>query len=46
MTTIEQATALTKRVLPVTVAQTTRDWAYPSGHDVVDEIDSGLKVVT
>ncbi|KAL6720298.1 hypothetical protein ACLMJK_002219 [Lecanora helva] len=42
--TIEQVNLLKKRTLPATVAQTCRDWAAYSGHEVVDEIDSGLKV--
>lgn len=42
--TIEQTTLLRARVLPNTVAQTCVDWAAYSGHDVVDEIDSGLKI--
>lgn len=42
--TIEQTTALSKRVFPATVAQTCRDWAAYTGHNVVDEIDSGLKI--
>ena len=42
--TIEQLSLLEKRTLPATVAQTCRDWATYSGHDVVDEIDSGLKI--
>jgi len=44
MTTIEQVDRLQKRQFPATVAQTCRDWATYSGHDVVDEIDSGLKI--
>jgi len=42
--TMEQTDAIAKRVLPESVAQTCRDWAAYSGHDVVGEIDSGLKV--
>ena len=42
--TIEQLSLLEQRTLPATVAQTCRDWATYSGHDVVDEIDSGLKI--
>ena len=40
--TIEQDALLEKRVLPQIVGQTCREWAAYSGHDVVDEIDSGL----
>ncbi|KAF6223198.1 hypothetical protein HO133_000040 [Letharia lupina] len=41
--TIEQETLLQKRVLPNSVMQTCVAWANYTGHDVVDEIDSGLK---
>ena len=34
---------LQKRVLPQTVRQTCNDWSAFTGHDVVDEIDSGLR---
>ena len=40
--TMEQVDLIKKRVIPSTVAQTCRDWADYSGHNVVEEIDSGL----
>ena len=39
---MEQTDLIKKRVIPSVVAQTCRDWADYSGHDVVEEIDSGL----
>lgn len=40
--TMEQTQLIKQRVIPATVAQTCRDWADYSGHNVVAEIDSGL----
>ncbi|MCJ1276218.1 hypothetical protein MMC21_004023 [Puttea exsequens] len=40
---LEQTTLLTKRNIPQSAKQTCIDWAAYSGHNVVDEIDSGLK---
>ena len=40
--TMEQTDLIKKRVIPETIAQTCRDWADYSGHNVVAEIDSGL----
>ena len=39
---MEQTDLIKKRVIPSVVAQTCRDWADYSGHNVVEEIDSGL----
>lgn len=39
---MEQVDPIKQRVLPQTVGDTCRGWAAYSGHDVVDEIDSGL----
>ncbi|KAL8829353.1 MAG: hypothetical protein Q9191_002062 [Dirinaria sp. TL-2023a] len=40
--TMEQTPSIKKYQIPSTVAQTCRDWADYSGHNVVEEIDSGL----
>lgn len=40
--TMEQTPSIKNYNIPSTVAQTCRDWADYSGHNVVDEIDSGL----
>ncbi|KAG6988593.1 hypothetical protein G7Y79_00070g096920 [Physcia stellaris] len=40
--TMEQVDKIKQRVIPSTVAQTCRDWAAYSGHNVVEQIDSGL----
>ena len=40
--TMEQVDLIKKRVIPSTIAQTCRDWAAYSGHNVVEQIDSGL----
>ena len=39
---MEQTPQIKNKVIPSTVAQTCRDWATYSGHNVVEEIDSGL----
>ena len=39
---MEQTDKIKQRVIPSTVAQTCRDWADYSGHNVVEQIDSGL----
>ena len=39
---MEQTDAIKEKNLPMSVAETCRGWAAYSGHDVVDEIDSGL----
>ena len=42
--TIEQTTLLEQRKIPASTSQTCIDWAAYEGHNVVDEIDSGLKI--
>ena len=39
---MEQTQKIRQKVIPSTVAQTCRDWADYSGHNVVAQIDSGL----
>lgn len=39
---MEQTALIKKRVIPSVIAQTCRDWADYSGHNVVEQIDSGL----
>ncbi|RAK76339.1 uncharacterized protein BO72DRAFT_497120 [Aspergillus fijiensis CBS 313.89] len=39
---VEQPDAIQNLQIPKTMAQTCRDWAYFSGHEFVDEIDSGV----
>ena len=40
--TMEQTDLIKQYQIPGSVAQTCRDWADYSGHNVVEEIDSGL----
>ena len=39
---VERPADIMKLPVPSTIAQTCRDWAIFAGHDVVDQIDSGL----
>ena len=38
----ERPADIEKMPIPATMAQTCRDWAEFSGHNVVNQIDSGL----
>lgn len=42
VTVIERPDDIKKLNTPSTLAQTCRDWSYYSGHNVVEQIDSGL----
>ncbi|KAL9046399.1 MAG: hypothetical protein Q9214_000758, partial [Letrouitia sp. 1 TL-2023] len=39
---MEHPDKIKQKVIPQTLVQTCRDWAFYSGHDVVEQIDSGL----